>query len=66
MGLVSGEDQEGDLIRKTMETEVGARDGFLRTFERLITVVITNPRKYPCEQLQTAAALTLAKFMLMR
>ena len=53
-------------MRRVMELEVGGADGFLLVFEPLVVSVVANPRKYPCDQLQTAAALALAKFMLIR
>ena len=49
-----------------MDVEVSGGDGFLLVFEPLLVSVVANPSKYPCQQLQTAAVLALAKFMLMR
>jgi len=67
LGLAAGgEDQEVDVIRRVMEVEVSGSEGFLLVFEPLLVSVVGNHNKYPCQQLQTAAVLALAKFMLMR
>lgn len=49
-----------------METEVGGAGGMLTNFEPVIVCVISNPSKFPCSNLQSAAALSLSKFMLIR
>lgn len=66
LGIGGGDEQEVDFVRKVMETEVGGAGGMLATFEPLLVCIISNPSKYSCESLQTAAALSLAKFMLIR
>ena len=68
MGLLgaAADDVEAELMRKVCETEVGGVAGMLTCFEPLIVTVVTNPSKYPCPALQASAALTLAKFMLIR
>lgn len=66
LGLGGAEDQEVDLVRRVLEEEVGGGEGLLAVFEPLLVEVVSNPCRYPCEQLQNAAALALAKFMLIR
>ena len=66
MGVGGSDEQEADFVRKVMETEVGGAGGMLAAFEPLIVCVVSNPSKYACEGLQTAAALSLSKFMLIR
>lgn len=66
LGIGGGDEQEADFVRKVMETEVAGAGGMLAAFEPLVVCVVSNPSKYSCERLQTAAALSLAKFMLIR
>lgn len=65
LGVGAGDDQDAEFIRKVMETEVSGT-GLLAHFQPLIVGVVSNPNKFPCEQLQTAAATALSKFMLLR
>lgn len=65
LGIGGGDEQEADFVRKVMETEVGA-GGMLAAFEPLIVCVVSNPSKYNCDVLQSTAALSLSKFMLIR
>ena len=67
MGLMgaSGEDVEGELIRRVCEVDVGST-GLLSLFEPLIVAVVTNPSKFNCPVLQTSAVLALSKFMMIR
>ncbi len=65
LGVGGGEDQEADFIRKIMETEVGGT-GMLTFFQPLIVNIVSNPTKFSCDQLQTAAATALSKLMLIR
>ena len=60
-----GEDQDAEFIRKVMDTEVGGT-GMLTFFQPVIVGIVSNPNKFSCEQLQTAAATALSKFMLIR
>lgn len=66
LGVGGGEDQEADFVRKIMETEVGGGTGLLTCFQPLIVNIVSNPTKFSCDQLQTAAATALSKFMLIR
>ena len=66
LGLMGNDEQEVDLVHKVMETEVGGAAGMLAVFEPLLVCITTNPSKFPCTKLQTAAALSLSKFMLIR
>ena len=66
LALGSGDDYEVDLMRRVLEEEVGGGNGLLAVFEPLLVAIIRNPSRYPCVQLQTAASLALAKFMLIR
>ena len=61
-----GDDQEVELIHGVMETEVGGAGGMLAVFEPMMVCIVSNPSKFSCEQLQTASALSLAKYMLIR
>lgn len=67
MGLAgaAADDAEAELMRRVCEIEVG-EGGLLGWFEPLIVAVVTNPSRYPFPALQASAALTLAKFMLIR
>ena len=62
----TADESDVELIKKVLEVEVGGASGLLATFEPLIVDVVSNPSKYSCPALQTAACLSLAKFMLMR
>lgn len=66
LGIGGGDEQETDFVRRVMETEVGGAGGMLAAFEPLLVCIISNPSKYSCNKLQTAATLSLSKFMLIR
>lgn len=61
-----GDELEADFVRRVMETEVGGSGGMLSAFEPLLVCIVSNPSKYSCGKLQTAAVLSLSKFMLIR
>ena len=62
----TADESDAELIKKVLEIEVGGAGGLLATFEPLIVGVVSNPSKYVCPVLQTAACLALAKYMLIR
>ena len=66
LGIGGGDEQESDFVRGVMETEVGGAGGMLATFEPLLVCIVINPSRYCCDRLQTAAALSLSKFLLIR
>lgn len=66
MGLAgaAAEDAESEYIRKICECEVVNGSTLLSAFGPLLEAICTNQTKYPDPELQTAASLALAKFML--
>jgi hypothetical protein len=66
LGISGGDEQEADFVRRVLDNEVGGAGGMLAAFEPLLVCIVSNPSKYSCDRLQTAAALALSKFMLIR
>lgn len=66
MGLAgaAAEDAESEYIRKICECEIVTGNTLLAAFGPLLEAVCTNHQKYPDPELQTAATLALAKFMM--
>ncbi|WAR15385.1 CND1-like protein [Mya arenaria] len=66
MGLAgaAAEDAESEYIRKICETEVVTGNTLLSAFGPLLAAICSNQQKYPDPELQTAATLALAKFMM--
>ncbi|XP_060583069.1 condensin complex subunit 1-like isoform X2 [Ruditapes philippinarum] len=66
MGLAgaAAEDAESEYIRKICECEVVTGNTLLAAFGPLLEAVCSNHQKYPDTELQTAATLALAKFMM--
>ncbi|XP_053379231.1 condensin complex subunit 1-like [Mercenaria mercenaria] len=66
MGLAgaAAEDAESEYIRKICECEVVTGNTLLAAFGPLLEAVCSNHQKYPDQELQTAASLALAKFMM--
>ncbi|XP_074654081.1 condensin complex subunit 1-like isoform X2 [Tubulanus polymorphus] len=66
LGLAGGaeEDVEAEYIRKICEEDLISGDNLLALFQPIIVAVCSNPSKYSDPDLQSSAALALAKFML--
>ncbi|XP_052287084.1 condensin complex subunit 1-like isoform X2 [Dreissena polymorpha] len=64
LGGAAAEDAESEYIRKICECEVVKGNTLLSAFGPLLVVVCSNHQKYPDTELQTAASLALAKFMM--
>lgn len=68
MGLAgsSVEDAEVEMIRQLTENQTVTGDGLLARIAPLAVDICLNTTKYKDPILQTAAALSLAKFMMIR
>ncbi|XP_014671209.1 PREDICTED: condensin complex subunit 1-like [Priapulus caudatus] len=66
MGLTGAvtDDVEADYVRKVCDKEIVTGDNLLAQFAPLVVAICTNPGEYAHEELQTAAALSLAQFMI--
>ncbi|CAG5117955.1 unnamed protein product [Candidula unifasciata] len=60
----SADDAEMEYIRKLCEQELLSTNSFLISLQPLLIAVCTNSAKFSDPDLQTAASLTLARFML--
>jgi len=60
----SAEDTEAEFIRRLCEAELLSDDNFLSAFPPVIIAVCTNTEKFGDQDLQTAASLALARFMI--
>lgn len=69
MGLsgATADDAEAEAIRRVCDGHLVSGDrAMLSRVRPLLVYICTNPALFPDKGLQTAAALTLAKFMLVR
>jgi condensin complex subunit 1 len=68
MGLAgaAAEDAESEYIRKICEGDLVNGENFLAILQPVLVTICNNPKKYCDPDLQTAATLALAKFMLVR
>jgi len=62
----SADDPEAELVRRLCEVELLEDTSLFGQFVPIILDVCHNPSHYCCPTLQTAAALSLAKLMLIR
>ncbi len=67
MGLAgaAADDMEAEIIRKVCSEEI-CQSGMLGSVLPVIIAVLSKPKQYPSEQLQTSAALSLSKYMIVR
>ena len=67
MGLagVAADDMEAEVIRRVCTEEVCGR-GMLGSILPVIITVLSKPQQYRSDQLQTSAALSLSKYMVVR
>eukprot|EP00118_Oscarella_pearsei_P020156 m.217644 g.217644 ORF g.217644 m.217644 type:complete len:1269 (+) comp39883_c1_seq40:407-4213(+) len=64
MDQTSAEDQVSETLRQICESEIVTGSGLLAVLRPFIVSICGQPSKYPYVMLQSAAATTLAKFML--
>ena len=67
MGLGGGaaDDIEADVIRQVCNEEI-CQNGMLGCVLPIIVTVLSKSKQYPSEHLQTSAALSLSKYMIVR
>lgn len=63
VGGASAEDVEAEFISRICEQELVSGTGMLGVYAPVVLAVCRSPAKYPQEALQTAAVLTLCKYM---
>lgn len=64
IGGAIAEDAEAEFILKVTEKEVVGGEGLLAALQPLLVGICSNQSKYPDPELQAAASLALAKYML--
>ncbi|XP_035829509.1 condensin complex subunit 1, partial [Aplysia californica] len=60
----SAEDSEAEFVRRICELELLSDENFLSAFPPILVAVCSNTDKFGDRQLQTAASLALARFMI--
>ena len=67
MGLAgaAAEDMEAEIIRRVCNEEV-CGSGMLGALLPIIITVLSKPKQFPSEYLQTSATLALSKYMIVR
>ncbi|GFO08346.1 hypothetical protein PoB_003485100 [Plakobranchus ocellatus] len=63
-GGASADDAEAEFVKKICETEILNGQGLLSDFCPLLIAVCSNSSKFPDPELQTAASMALARFMI--